>query len=75
MPEIDPRLTEQFLRSLPEVLEAYAWIEGGRLVAQVTVSDEIDISPRTFQVACKTELGQKYTPGQLTLIQAKQRAA
>ncbi|HEY3783498.1 MAG TPA: hypothetical protein VGL56_20635 [Fimbriimonadaceae bacterium] len=75
MLEIDPHLTENFLRSLPEVVEAYAWIENGRLIAQVTVFDEIDLSPRALQVACKVELGQKYTPGYLTLIRAKKRAA
>ena len=75
MLEIDPAITEDFLRSQPGVFEAYAWLEGGRLIAQVTIAEGSEVSARELQVACKIKLGQRQTPGAINLIQSRLRAA
>ncbi|HVL39531.1 MAG TPA: hypothetical protein VM328_09095 [Fimbriimonadaceae bacterium] len=72
---IDPKQTEAFLLSQPEVLDASVWLTSGQLQAHVTVSDEARIDRRSLQRACLDELGLHQTPAEILLIQARARAA
>ena len=72
---IDPKLTENFLLTQPDVLDASVWFSQGNLMAQVTVIDEVGLNARALQGACMEELGVHQTPRQIRLIAARPRAA
>lgn len=72
---IDPKLTENFLLSQPEVLDASVWFSQGSLLAHVTVCDETTVNHRALQAACMDELGLHQTPREIRLIHARPRAA
>ena len=72
---IDPKLTESFLLSQPDVVDASVWFLDGELQAHVTVLDQAEVSRRTLQAACMDELGLHQTPRDIMLIQARPRAA
>lgn len=72
---IDPKLTENFLLTQPDVLDASVWFSQGNLMAQVTVLDEVGLNARALQGACMEELGVHQTPRQIRLIAARPRAA
>ncbi len=72
---IDPKLTENFLLSQPDVLDASVWFTQGNLLAHVTVLDEVGLNARALQSACLEELGVHQTPREIRLIAARPRAA
>lgn len=74
-PGIDPKTTEMFLLSQPEVSDASVWLSDGDLHAHVTVMDEQLVSRRALQGRCMNELGLHQTPRNILLIQARARAA
>lgn len=72
---IDPKLTESFLLSQPDVVDASVWISDGELNAHVTVHDESFVSHRALQASCMDELGLHQTPRNILLVNARLRAA
>ena len=72
---IDPRHTENFLLSQPEVLEASVWFQDGDLEAHVTVLDELAVPMRELQARCMNEIGLHQTPRNILMIQSRARAA
>lgn len=72
---IDPKLTESFLLTQPDVLDASVWFSRGDLLAHVTVFDENDVNSRSLQALCLDELGVHQTPREIRLSQARPRAA
>lgn len=72
---IDPKLTENFLLTQPDVIDASVWFTHGNLLAHVTVLDEADLNAVALQSACMEELGIHQTPREIRLIAARPRAA
>lgn len=72
---IDPKLTECFLLTQPDVVDASVWFSQGNLVAHVTVFDEADVNGRSLQALCMDELGVHQTPREIRLSMARPRAA
>lgn len=72
---IDPKLTEGFLLTQPDVVDASVWFSQGNLLAHVTVFDENDVTSRALQALCLDELGVHQTPREIRLSQARPRAA
>lgn len=72
---IDPRTTERFLLSLPEVVDASVWVEDRGMLAHVTVSGDPSLTARRIQSECLHELGVHQTPREVYLIWANQLVA
>ena len=72
---IDPKVTESFLLSQPEVVDASVWFLDGDLQAHVTVLDEAAVTRRALQARCMEELGLHQTPREILLMAARLRAA
>lgn len=64
----DLKQIEEFLMSLPHVLDASVWVSQGRLLAHVTVSNWAPVVAKTFQAACMDSLGVHHTPEEVFLI-------
>ena len=71
----NPRATEAFLLTHPDVLDASVWMTDGRLLAHVTVHDDSALSPGALRLACAEELGLHLTPAEIVLMSARRRAA
>lgn len=72
---INPKVTENFLLTQPDVLDASVWIAGGRMHAHVTVHDESTWSTGALKLACAEELGIHLTPAEILFLYARKRAA
>jgi len=72
---INPKVTESFLLTQPDILEASVWISDGRMHAHVTVHDESSWSSGALRLACAEELGLHQTPADIQFIYARKRAA
>ena len=66
--QADVRRVGEFLRGLPYVQDASAWMSNGRLLAHVTVTDFTPVVSNTFKSACLHELGVHMTPSEIYLI-------
>lgn len=64
----DLKGVEEFLLSLPDVLDASVWISNGRLMAHVTVPQGAAVVPNSFRAACLNALGVHLTPEEVYLI-------
>ncbi|MBX3096102.1 MAG: hypothetical protein KF812_04510 [Fimbriimonadaceae bacterium] len=71
----DPRRTEAFLRTQPDVVDASVWSSNGALLSRVTVSQDSRLSPSDIQHACRSNLGAAMTPRLVMLERAIRRAA
>jgi hypothetical protein len=71
----DPRLTERFLLTQPEVIEASVWFEHGELNAFVTLIDSARVSARDLRIECASNLGLELTPKHFVLQCARPKAA
>ncbi len=69
------KVTENFLLSQPDVLDASVWVNDGQLLAHVTISAGSNWTSRALQAACTKELGAKATPTELVLFWARTKAA
>ncbi len=68
---VDPKITEQFLVGVSDVLDASVWWHEGDLRACVTVRDPDHISSRELQRECLENLGLHQTPREITMVQAR----
>ena len=64
----DVRRVGEFLRALPYVQAATAWVSNGRLLAHVTVLEFTPVVSNTIRSACLHELGAHLTPAEVYLI-------
>jgi hypothetical protein len=71
---VDPKLTEAYLLSMSHVLDASVWWTDGDLHAHVTAFDG-SVSEREIRFACIDDLGVHQTPGKITLVASRPRAA
>jgi hypothetical protein len=70
---INPKITEQYLLSLNDVLDASVlWCEGD-LHAYITVPEDEVMSRGDIQKSCMEELGLHQTPRQITFMRARTR--
>ena len=72
---VDPALTERFLLSQPDVVNASVSFLDGELRAHVTVLDEAPTDGRRLQAACMDVLGLHQTPRNILLSHARPKAA
>lgn len=72
---VDPKLTENFLLTQPDVIDASVWMRDDRLVAHVTLPDESAWTPRELQRVCAFELGLHQTPRDFFIVAARLKAA
>lgn len=59
---INPKLTEDFILSLPHVVDAKVGWSSGSLSAHVTLDDEAAYTPQQLQLKICDELGLHQTP-------------
>lgn len=69
--KINPKLTEQYLLGLEDVVDASVWWHDGNLCACVTVLDSSVVESRDFQVQCMETLGLHQTPRNIMLTEVK----
>lgn len=72
---IDPKVTEQYLLTQPDVVDASVWFEQGEMKAHVTLLDSAVVTPRELRIQCACELGIQHTPKQFVCLSARSRAA
>ena len=72
---IDPKATESFLLTQPDILDASVWIDQGKMHAHVTVHENSTWSSGALKLACAEELGIHQTPAAIMFVYAKKRAA
>lgn len=72
---LDPKNTESYLLSLPDVLDASVWVSQGDLHAHVTVGPNHAMNPEMIRAACLTDLGEQGTPKNVILITSNRYAA
>lgn len=72
---INPKRTEEFLLSLPEVYDASVWFTESGMVAHVTVSGDPSMTAKKIQLQCMDELGLHQTPREVYLIWGNQLVA
>lgn len=70
-----PKVTERFLLSQSDVVDASVWYSNGQLGAHVTLLEGSTWDERRLKVACARELGLEYTPSSFTILAARTRAA
>ena len=73
--KIDPKLTEQYLLTQPDVVDASVWFEQGEMRAHVTLLDTSDMTPHELRLQCACELGLQFTPKYFVCLNARPRAA
>lgn len=72
---IDPEVTERFLLSQPNVVNASVWYHRGRLHAEVAVVPGESVTPERLRSRCSKELGPNQAPIDITLVMIRPRAA
>lgn len=72
---LNPKFTEAYLLSLPDVLDASVWVSQGDLHAHVTVGPNHALNADTIRAACMTDLGELGTPKSVLLISSSGYAA
>ena len=72
---IDPKATESFLLTQPDILDASVWMSEGKMHAHVTVHDESTWSSGALKLVCAEELGIHQTPAAIMFVYARKRAA
>lgn len=73
--QINPKITERFLLTQPDVLDASVWLSDGRMHAHVTIHDESSLSSGDLKLACAEGLGLHQTPVNIVFMVARKRAA
>jgi len=72
---VDPKITEHYLLTQPDVIDASVWFESGEMRAHVTLLDSTELTPRELRLRCACELGLHHTPKQFVCLSARPRAA
>lgn len=72
---VNPKRTENFLLTLPDVVDASVWYGDEGLMAHVTVCGDQSLTSRRIQSECMNELGLHQTPREVFLIWANQLVA
>jgi hypothetical protein len=73
--KIDPKLTEQYLLTQPDVVDASVWFEQGEMRAHVTLLDTSEMTPHELRLQCACELGLHLTPKHFVCLCARPKAA
>lgn len=73
--KVDPKVTEQFLLTQADVVDASVWFEQGELSAHVTLLDTASITPRELRLRCACDLGLHLTPRHFVCLTARPTAA
>ncbi len=73
--QVDPKVTEQYLLTQPDVVDASVWFEQGEMRAHVTLLDTSGWTPYELRLQCACELGIQHTPKHFVCLNARPRAA
>ena len=68
---IDPKITEDFLLTQEDVLDASVWMDRGALRAHVTQAPGSNLTEITLRGVCAAHIGTRQTPSEILLIAAK----
>lgn len=73
--QLDPKVTEAFLLSFPDVLDASVWMGDHELAAHVSLHEHSALGEADLRRACAQELGLLQAPRSISLSVARLRAA
>ena len=73
--QIDPKVTEQYLLTQPDVVDASVWFEQGEMRAHVTLLDTSGLTPHELRLQCACELGVHLTPRHFVCLNGRPKAA
>lgn len=69
--QVDPKVTEQYLLTQPDVVDASVWFEQGEMHAHVTLLDSALVTARDLRILCACELGLHHTPRDFVCLSAR----
>lgn len=72
---VHTKVTENFLLSQPDVIDASVWMNEGQLMAHVTLAEGSRWTASSLRTTCAKELGLEYTPSEVVLFGARMRVA
>lgn len=72
---IDLKVTEDYLMSLPDVLDASAWWSESGIAAHVTVHDRCQTTPEVIQRACVEVIGEEHAPNEVVFFRARRNTS
>jgi hypothetical protein len=72
---IDPKITEQYLLTQSDIVDASVWFEHGEMKAHVTLLDTSSLTPQELRLQCACELGLHLTPKHFVCLNARPKAA
>jgi hypothetical protein len=72
---INPKITEEYLLTQPDVVDASVWFDQGELKAHVTLLDTATTSAKELRILCACELGLQHTPSHFVCLAARPKAA
>lgn len=67
------KVTEMYLLSTADVLDASVWMEGGSMMACVTLTEGSAWTERALRLRIALDLGMQQTPSEMVLMGAKAR--
>ena len=67
------KVTEMYLLSQPDVLDASVWMEEGCMLAHVTLNEGSKWTERSLRLRIALDLGMNQTPSEMVLMGAKTR--
>jgi hypothetical protein len=65
---VDPKITEEFLLTQENVLDASVWLDQGALRAHVTPVPGVSLDELTLKGVCAAHIGDRQTPNDIVLI-------
>ena len=69
------KVTENFLLTQVDVLDASVWMNDGQLMAHVTLTEGSRWTAGSLRTTCAKELGLEFTPSEVVLFGARMRVA
>lgn len=67
------KVTEMWLLSQADVLDASVWMEDGCMLAHVTLQEGSQWTERALRLRCALDLGMQQTPSEVVLMGTKSR--
>ena len=68
---IDPKITEEFLLTQEDVMDASVWIDRGGLRAHVTPVPGESLNELLLQGVCAAHIGSEQTPNQILMFESR----
>lgn len=72
---VEPKVTEQYLLGLDDVVGASVMLRNGEMTAHVVVHENARLTDTTIRKLCLETLGRHQTPDHVFLVAVRSRAA